>query len=70
MAVKHHCIICGTLIFSGMYCSGCSREISRTRTLDDETFEDWITRIRFSVIRFTSSFTGNVPLDEFDAGSI
>lgn len=70
MAVKHHCILCGTLIFSGMYCSGCSREITRTRTMDDESFEDWITRIRFSVIRFTSSFSSIMPLDEFDPKGI
>ena len=67
MAVKHHCIICGTLIYSGMYCSGCSREIMRTRTLDDESLEDWITIIRFTVILFTSPLSGNVTLEEYDA---
>ncbi len=66
MAVKHHCIICGFLIYSGMYCSSCSREIVRTRTQDDETLEDWITRIRFKVVRFTSAGTNVKPLDNFD----
>lgn len=70
MAVKHHCIICGTLIFSGMYCSGCSREINRTRTMDEESFEDWITRIRFSVSRFRASLTSGTPLEEFDSRGI
>ncbi len=66
MAVKHHCIICGILIYGGMYCSSCSREIVRTRTLDDETLEDWITRIRFKVIRFTSNNNSNASLDNYD----
>lgn len=67
MAVKHHCIICGNLIYSGMYCSTCSREIIRTRTMDDETLEDWITRVRFRVIRFTAPLYSNISLDSFEA---
>lgn len=70
MAVKHHCIICGTLIYSGMYCSSCSREIVRTRTLDDETLEDWITRIRFKFVKFTSVGSSIEPLDSFDPHGI
>lgn len=70
MAVKHHCIICGNLIFSGMYCSGCSREITRSRTLDDEPFEDWISRIRFTVIRFATSSGGAAPLESYDHSGI
>lgn len=66
MAVKHHCIICGFLIYSGMYCSSCSREIVRTRTQDDETLEDWITRIRFKAVRFTYAGGNIKPLDNFD----
>lgn len=46
MSVKHHCLICGSLIFSGMYCSDCSREIMRVRTMDDESFEEWLSRNR------------------------
>lgn len=70
MAVKHHCIICGTLIYSGMYCSSCSREIVRTRTLDEETLEDWITRIRFKVVRFTSGINNGTSLDNFEHSGI
>jgi hypothetical protein len=31
-----------------MYCADCRREISRTRTTDDENFEDWLSRTRES----------------------
>ncbi len=67
MAAKHHCIICGTLIFGGMYCSSCSREIMRSRTLDEETLEDWISRIRFSTVRLKDSLKRNIALDSFDS---
>ena len=67
MAAKHHCIICGTLIFDGMYCSSCSREIMRSRTLDEETLEDWISRIRFSTVRLKDSLKRNIALDSFDS---
>ena len=46
MAAKHHCLICGILIYSGLYCSGCTREIIRARTYDDESFEEWLARNR------------------------
>lgn len=46
MTAKHHCIICTSLIFSGMYCSGCYREILRSRTIDDESFEEWLSKKR------------------------
>lgn len=65
MAVKHHCIICGYLIYSGMYCSGCSREIVRTRTVDDESLEDWIRKMRFNLSRTTHPLTDNVSLYSF-----
>ncbi|MCL5667843.1 MAG: nucleotide-binding protein [Candidatus Thermoplasmatota archaeon] len=48
MHSNRHCIICGGVIFSGMYCADCRREISRTRTTDDENFEDWLSRTRES----------------------
>ncbi len=70
MAAKHHCIICGTLIYGGMYCSSCSREIVRTRTLDDETLEDWISRIRFSTGRIKEGLKRNIALDSFDSAQI
>ena len=46
MGAKHHCLICGDLIYGGMYCSTCFREIGRSRTMDDETMEEWIDRVR------------------------
>ncbi len=67
MAVKHHCIICSYLIYSGMYCSTCSAEIARARTSDDETLEEWLLRSRFSVTR--SEFNHavrTVTLENFD----
>ncbi|MCL6090409.1 MAG: hypothetical protein M1393_05150 [Candidatus Thermoplasmatota archaeon] len=67
MAVKHHCIICSYLIYSGMYCSTCSAEIARARTSDDETLEEWLLRSRFSVTR--SEFSHAVrtaTLENFD----
>ncbi len=70
MAAKHHCIICGTLIYGGMYCSSCSREIARTRTLDDETLEDWISRIRFSTDRIKEGLKRNIALDYFDSAQL
>ncbi len=72
MSVKHHCIICGDLIYSGMYCSSCSREIGRARTLDEEALEEWVDRTRsYKIIamdyarscmildRFSSLFSGD-----------
>lgn len=65
MAAKHHCIICGTLIYGGMYCSSCSREIMRARTMDEETLEDWISRIRFTPLHLKNSLSRNIVLESF-----
>ncbi len=67
MAVKHHCIICSFLIYSGMYCSTCSAEIARARTSDEETLEEWLLRSRFSVTRneFNHAVRA-VTLENFD----
>ena len=48
MGAKHHCLICGDLIYGGMYCSTCSHEIGRSRTMDDESMEEWIDRVRYT----------------------
>ncbi|CAC11161.1 hypothetical protein [Thermoplasma acidophilum] len=48
MSQKIHCIICGSIIYSGLYCSDCLSEIQRSRTIDDESFEDWLARTRES----------------------
>jgi hypothetical protein len=48
MSMKHHCIICGNLIFNGLYCAGCSMEIIKARTADEESLEDWLSRKRDS----------------------
>ena len=67
MAVKHHCIICSFLIYSGMYCSTCSAEIARARTSDEETLEEWLLRSRFSVTRNEFSHAARaVTLENFD----
>ena len=42
MPQNRHCLICSTLIFSGLYCSSCNAEIRRFRTSDDMTFEEWL----------------------------
>jgi len=47
MEVKHHCIICGSLIYSGMYCADCLDEISRARSIDEESLDEWLSRNRF-----------------------
>ncbi len=66
MSAKHHCIICTSLIFSGMYCSGCYMEILRSRTLDDESFEDWLSRRReFRISYRKISMSGNRHLEDF-----
>ena len=41
----------------------------RARTLDDESLEDWITRIRFSTLRLKNSISKNIALDSFDSAS-
>jgi len=64
MASKHHCIICSDLIFSGLYCSSCYREITRARTMDDEPLEAWINRSR-SRIGLLSETGELKPLDLF-----
>lgn len=69
MAAKHHCLICGILIFSGLYCSGCTREMIRARTSDDETFEDWLSRNREIKVRPEEIYSdGNTMLDMFIDG--
>lgn len=66
MTAKHHCIICTSLIYSGMYCSGCSREILRSRTIDDESFDDWLSRKReFRVSYEKVTTSSNTHLEEF-----
>ena len=42
MAVKKHCIVCGTLVFTGFTCPDCQYQIFRSRTADDESLEDWL----------------------------
>ncbi len=65
MSVKHHCIICGDLIYSGMYCSSCSREIGRARTFDEEGLEDWVDRVRSYKI-VSMNYAGScIVLDRF-----
>ncbi len=44
MTPKHHCIICSTLIYSGIYCASCYFEMTRSRYIDEESFEDWVVR--------------------------
>lgn len=66
MTAKHHCLICTSLIYSGMYCSGCYREILRTRTIDDESFEEWLSRKREFRISFERmSVSNNSQLEDF-----
>ncbi len=66
MTAKHHCLICTSLIFSGMYCSSCYREILRSRTLDDESFEEWLSRKREFRISYEKIFDSNYSqLEDF-----
>lgn len=46
MQAKLHCIICGNLIYNGLYCSECQNEISRSRSVDDESLEEWLSNMR------------------------
>lgn len=48
MAQKRHCLICGSLIFAGMYCSSCYAEMKRIRTRDDLSYDEWLTETRVS----------------------
>ncbi|WP_075057528.1 nucleotide-binding protein [Thermogymnomonas acidicola] len=67
MSAKHHCIICGTLIYSGLYCSTCNAEVTRSRTLDEESLEEWISRKRDERLRVSrhGSEGGEIPLEDF-----
>ncbi len=42
MAQKRHCLICGSLIFAGMYCSSCFAEMNRIRTRDEPSYDEWL----------------------------
>ncbi|PYB69197.1 nucleotide-binding protein [Thermoplasma sp. Kam2015] len=64
MSQKLHCIICGSTIYSGLYCSDCLSEIQRARTMDDESFEDWLSRTRESG-SIKVKETECIPLDNF-----
>ena len=46
MEAKHHCIICGSLIFNGLYCADCQEEVARARTMDEESLDEWLWRNR------------------------
>ncbi len=46
MGAKHHCIICGSLIFDSLYCADCQEEVSRARTMDEESLDEWLSRNR------------------------
>ncbi|MCL4332786.1 MAG: nucleotide-binding protein [Candidatus Thermoplasmatota archaeon] len=42
MSSKRHCIICSDLVYSGLFCSDCSAEIHRTRTIEEQSFDQWL----------------------------
>ena len=66
MTANHHFLLFTSLIYSGMYCSGCYREILRTRTTDDESFEEWLSRKREFRISFERmSVSNNSQLEDF-----
>ncbi|MCL4452228.1 MAG: hypothetical protein M1327_06360 [Candidatus Thermoplasmatota archaeon] len=48
MPQKRHCLICGGLIFSGLYCSSCFVEMRRIRTQDEPSFDEWLSLTRGS----------------------
>ena len=39
----------------------------RARTMDEETLEDWVSRIRFSTVRLKERFSRDIALDAFDS---
>jgi len=40
--VSSHCIICGAIIVSGLYCHNCMWEIKRIRLNGEQDLESWI----------------------------
>ncbi len=65
MPPKRHCLICGTLIFSGFYCSDCSVELKRSRTSDEESLEEWIRNKSVQRTESGDSVGECVSLDNF-----
>ncbi|WP_010916316.1 nucleotide-binding protein [Thermoplasma volcanium] len=65
MQQKLHCLICGTPIYSGLYCSDCESEMERSRTSDEESFDEWISKTR-EKNRISSPPEDTIPLDQFN----
>jgi hypothetical protein len=66
MAAKHHCIICQDLIYSGIYCSECSSQIHRARSIEDEPLDEWLSNARSSRTRiYPDAKEGIRSIDEF-----
>ncbi|MGC8609668.1 MAG: nucleotide-binding protein [Thermoplasmata archaeon] len=65
MQTKLHCIICGTLIHNGLYCSECQNEISRSRSIDDEPLEEWLSNMRIGRSISYDDEEKNFTLDRF-----
>ena len=45
---ENRCIICGKVLHDplAVYCAECEYELKRARLADEETVEEWITRMR------------------------
>ncbi|MHB8395658.1 MAG: nucleotide-binding protein [Thermoplasmataceae archaeon] len=64
MASKRHCVICSSLIFTGLFCSTCTVEIHRARTAEDQPFDEWLNSNR-NQRRSGSDERNTVRLDNF-----
>lgn len=40
--VSSHCLICGGIVVSGLYCFDCLWEIKRIRLREEEDLESWM----------------------------
>ncbi len=65
MQTKLHCIICGALIHNGLYCSECQNEINRSRSIDDEPLEEWLSNMRIGRCISYDDEEKNFTLDRF-----
>ena len=42
MMVSSHCLICGSVVVSGLYCHDCLWEIKRIRLRNEEDLDSWM----------------------------
>lgn len=64
--VSSHCLICGSMVVSGLYCHNCLWEIKRIRLGDEEDLDSWMEKNMQSGKR-VAYYDNNRTLESFSS---